>query len=283
MSDTPSTKEAMETESAGIFPLEGLHVLHSFYQVNAGWLSELSNERRSALREDFIRAIHSIQSQPQMQLIVFSTIGSKADWGFLLTGPELHELDAAAKQLSYQAAPGAFDSVFSWYSLTEKSEYTTTEEEYAATLMTEEGIAKDTPAYEEKLTAFRLRMAKYEKDRLFPRLPDWPVVCFYPMSKRRAPEQNWYALPFAERKELMKGHAKVGRTYSGRILQLITGATGLDDMEWGVTLLAKTPSAIKEIVYEMRFDPVSAHYADFGEFYIGVTLSAEDLAERLGL
>jgi len=103
------------------------------------------------------------------------------------------------------------------------------------------------------------------------------------MSKRRAVGQNWYALSFAERKELMKGHARVGRTYSGRILQLITGSTGLDAMEWGVTLFAKDVSEIKAIVYEMRFDPVSAEYADFGDFTIGLQLDAESLLACLGL
>ena len=101
-------------------------------------------------------------------------------------------------------------------------------------------------------------MAKYKKDKLYPNLPVWEVFCFYPMNKRRgAGGQNWYALPFEERKKLMAGHARVGRTYHGKILQLITGATGLDDWEWGVTLFAHDTFDIKAIVYEMRFDPVT--------------------------
>ena len=138
-------------------------------------------------------------------------------------------------------------------------------------------------AFEEKMDAFRKRMTKYLKDRLEPNLPDWPVVCLYPMSKRRVPGQNWYALDFEARKKLMAGHARVGRTYSGRILQLITGSTGLDDDEWFVTLFSKTTSDIKAIVYEMRFDEVSAQYADFGEFFIGLQLPLDALYSRLGL
>ena len=96
------------------------------------------------------------------------------------------------------------------------------------------------------------------------------------MSKRRGQGANWYELPFDERKQLMAGHARVGRTYAGRVLQLITGSTGIDDWEWGVTLLADDPVALKEIVYEMRFDPVSARYAEFGPFFTGLVAEPAD-------
>ena len=104
------------------------------------------------------------------------------------------------------------------------------------------------------------------------------------MSKRRGGAgQNWYALDFDSRKKLMGGHARVGRQYSGRVLQLITGSTGLDDMEWGVTLFARTTSEIKAIVYEMRFDEVSTHYAEFGEFFVGLQMPLDLLFARLNL
>ena len=103
------------------------------------------------------------------------------------------------------------------------------------------------------------------------------------MSKRREPGANWYALPFDARKRLMAGHARVGRTYAGRVLQLITGSIGLDDWEWGVTLLADDPVALKEIVYEMRFDPVSAEYAEFGPFVVGLLAEPADALARVGM
>ena len=131
------------------------------------------------------------------------------------------------------------------------------------------------------MEAFRQRMAKYMKDRLYPALPPWPVMCFYPMSKRRTDANNWYAKPFEERRQLMMGHARIGRTWHGKILQLITGSTGLDDWEWGVTLLAHDPLNIKGIVYEMRFDEVSAKYAEFGEFYIGLQVPLDELFRRV--
>jgi chlorite dismutase len=106
-------------------------------------------------------------------------------------------------------------------------------------------------------------------------------MCFYPMSKRRGESKSWYALPFDERKKMMSGHAKVGRTWHGKILQLITGSTGLDDWEVGCTLLAHDPGDIKGIVYEMRFDPVTAHYGEFGEFFIGLQVPLDELFRRV--
>src|SRR5262249_34107592 len=150
----------------------------------------------------------------------------------------------------------------SFVSLTERSEYTTTVEEERARLE-----AAGEPEVEARLAEWRERMAAYVDARLHPRLPRRRVIAFYPMSKRRDPGAHWSALPFEERRRMMGGHARVGRRYAGRILQLITGSTGLDDWEWGVTLLADDPAAIKEIVYEMRFDEVSALYALFGPFW----------------
>ena len=116
--------------------------------------------------------------------------------------------------------------------------------------------------------------------RLHPRLPRKRLLCFYPMSKRREGEDNWYLLGFDQRRELMGGHGKLGRKFSGRVIQLITGATGLSDWEWGVTLVSDDPKDIKDIVYEMRFDEVSARYGVFGAFTVGLVLG---LREALGV
>ena len=187
------------------------------------------------------------------------------------------------ERLALALGPDILTPTFTWLSMTERSEYTTSEDEYAASLQKEEGIALESPDYAEKMEAFRSRMAKYLQDRLYPNMPDWPVACLYPMSKRRAPGQNWYALDFDTRKKLMAGHARVGRTYAGRVRQLITGSTGLDDEEWFVTLFAHSTSELKSIVYEMRFDEVSAQYAEFGEFLIGIQLPLDTLYARLNL
>jgi chlorite dismutase len=109
------------------------------------------------------------------------------------------------------------------------------------------------------------------------------VICFYPMSKAREAGRNWYTLPFEERKALMGGHGSTGRKFAGRVQQLITSSTGLDDWEWGVTLFARDLKSIRDVVYEMRFDPGSAAYGLFGEFYVGLRFSPDRLAETLHL
>ena len=142
-------------------------------------------------------------------------------------------------------------------------------------------LEPDTPEFEAKMDELTKMRVAYEQYRLYPEMPDWEIMCFYPMIKRREGNDNWYSLDFDSRKKLMSGHARVGRTYSDRIKQLITGSTGLDDWEWGVTLMAHKTDAIKEIVYEMRFDEVSAKYGGFGEFYINMRLSPADLWDHL--
>jgi chlorite dismutase len=280
---SPSPGEAASADSTTVPTTEGRHVLHAFYSLDRTAWQNLKKNRRQRALEDFKSATRTVADCPGGQLVLFSCVGPMADLGFIFLADDLHDLDRAGKQLQAALGPGVLRPVSSYLSLTERSEYTTSEEEYMAQVTAEEGLAPDSPEMSDKRDAFRARMAKYTRDRLYPNLPSWPVVCFYPMSKRRAPSQNWYALPFAERRQLMLGHARVGRTYSGRILQLITGSTGLDSMEWGVTLFARSLSEVKAIVYEMRFDPVSAHYADFGDFFIGLQMPAGELLNRLEL
>ena len=120
--------------------------------------------------------------------------------------------------------------------------------------------------------------------RLHPRLPPEGkrVICFYPMSKRRGVAGNWYMLPFDERRELMEGHGRKGREFAGRVVQLVTGSTGLDDWEWGVTLFAADPADLKQCVYEMRFDPASAVYAEFGAFVTGLVAPVDEVLSEIG-
>jgi chlorite dismutase len=172
------------------------------------------------------------------QVVPVALLGHKADLGLMVLGPDLWRLR------EFQSAVQRCGAVIasSYVSLTEISEYAA-------------GVPEE------------MRQA-----RLFPQLPPdgKTAFCFYPMSKRRSAEHNWYSLDFERRKELMMGHGKVGRTFHGRILQVITGSTGLDEFEWGVTLFGVHPDDLKECVYEMRFDEASAHYAEFGPFYTGM-------------
>jgi hydrogen peroxide-dependent heme synthase len=267
-----------------IVPREGWHVLHLYYHVDhAQWALYGDDEKRQA-KTRLTELVQEIRATPDTHLLIFSVVSPKADMGFMLLTPDLHTANAFEKQLALSLGSEILSPAYSYLSQTESSEYTTTREQYAAeTLKGEKGLQEGTAEFDAALKDFDERMAHYLKHRLYPVLPDWPVICFYPMSKRRSGDDNWYSLSFDERRKLMAGHARVGRTYSGRILQLITGSTGLDEYEWGVTLLAKDTIDIKSIVYEMRFDEVSARYAEFGDFYIGLQLPLDVLFRRICL
>jgi peroxiredoxin len=264
-----------------LVPEEGWHCLHLFYQVEQGQWQLLNREEQNAAKTNLTKLVQEIRAMDSAQLLMLSVVTPKADLGFMLITPDLHSANKIEKQLSLSLGADVLTPVYSYLSLTEESEYITTEKEYSETLDAE---TKNDPAkLEVALNTFRDRIKHYRQERVYPTLPDWPVVCFYNMSKRRGEQHNWYALPFEERRKLMKGHANVGRQYAGKVKQLITGSTGLDDAEWGVTLFARDTFQIKAIVYEMRFDPVSAEYADFGEFFIGIQLPLDELFRRLQL
>ena len=185
------------------------------------------------------------------QVVSFVVLGHKADIATMALGPDLWRLH----RLQAELIAAGLDLTASYLSLTEVSEY-----------------AKGMPA--ERL-----------EPRLHPRLPPEGkrVVCFYPMSKRRDATGNWYALPYADRERLMYGHGSKAREFSGRVVQLVTGSTGLDDWEWAVTLFADDPVAIKACVHELRFDEASSVYAEFGPFLVGLVVPIEQALERIGL
>jgi chlorite dismutase len=244
-------------------------VLHLFFAVDRS-----GTEPGAAKR--VVDAIASLEADDH-QAIVFAVLGHKADLGIMALGPDLARLQSFEREVTSDPLV----LVDSYLSLTELSEYTTTEGQERERLASEEGLSG--ADLEASLATWRERMAHYEEHRIHPRLPHKKVIAFYPMSKRREVGANWYELPFEERRRIMGGHARIGRTYAGRILQLITGSVGLDDWEWGVTLLADDPVAIKEIVYEMRFDEASARYAEFGTFVTGLVCDPEDALERAGI
>jgi len=267
-----------------LVPREGWHVMHLFYHVDHAQWSLYSDEEKRQAKTRLTELVQEIRATPDTHLLIFSIATPKADIGFMLLTPDLQVANQYEKQLSLSLGPEILSPVYSYLSQTESSEYTTTREQYMEeTLKGEKSLAEDSEEFQKELKEFDDRMAHYLKHRLYPVLPDWPVICFYPMSKRRNGGDNWYSLDFEARKKLMAGHARVGRRYSGRILQLITGSTGLDEYEWGVTLLAKDTIDVKAIVYEMRFDEVTARYGEFGDFYIGMQLPLDVLFRRICL
>ena len=273
----------MTDKNTALVPEEGWHCLHLFYRIEYGQWQLLNREEQNAAKTNLASLVQEVRAMESTQLLTLSMVTPKADIGFMLITPDLHAANRIEKQLSLALGPDVLVPVYSYFSLTEESEYKTTAEDYAAVLENEQKIGRCTPEFEKSMAAFEERMKHYRHERVYPTLPDWPVVCFYNMSKRRGEQRNWYALPYDERRKLMKGHARVGRDFAGKVKQLITGSTGLDDAEWGVTLFARDTFQIKAIVYQMRFDPVSAEYADFGEFYIGIQLPLDELFRRLQL
>jgi chlorite dismutase len=265
-----------------VIPSEGWGVLHLFFHLRRDVLADPHFGAEQA-GSDLLRRLQAFDAADDYQVLAFSVLGQKADIGLMLLGPDLARLDAFSAELSASPFGQALVPAGSYVSLTESSEYTSTEADESSRLVEEEGLEEGSEAHREALEAFTSRMGAYLEHRLHPKLPARRVIGFYPMSKRRAGEDNWYALDFEARKALMAGHARVGRSYRGRILQLITGSTGLDDWEWGVTLLADDPVALKDIVYEMRFDAVSARYAEFGPFVTGLVLEPEVLLRQQGV
>ena len=273
-----------EQEFTPLVPREGWHVMHLFYHVDHAQWSLFDEDEKRQAKTRLTELVQEIRATPDTHLLIFSVATPKADLGFMLLTPDLQVANQFEKQLTLSLGPEILNPVYSYLSQTESSEYTTSREQYAAeTLIAEKSLPEGSAEFESELKQFDDRMAHYLKHRLYPVLPDWPVICFYPMSKRRNGGDNWYSLDFEARKKLMAGHARVGRQYSGRILQLITGSTGLDEYEWGVTLLAKDTIDVKAIVYEMRFDEVTARYGEFGDFYIGMQLPLDVLFRRICL
>ncbi len=254
-----------------VTPSIGWGVLHLFYRVDR------ERAERDPGAAKHVRDAFAALEADGHQALALALLGHKADLGVIALGPDLARLQHFQNELL--ATP--LIPTYSYVSLTEQSEYGASEAEERARLTSEEGVTGE--ELETRLGVWRDRIEHYRENRVHPRLPMKQTCCFYPMSKRRAPGENWYELPFADRKDLMAAHARVGRTYSGRVLQLITGSTGIDDWEWGVAFLADDPAALKEIVYEMRFDPVSAKYAEFGPFFTGLVLDPSDACARVGL
>lgn len=198
--------------------------------------------------EAFQAAVKDARSQG-VQVVCVSMLGHKADAALMALTKDWRDL----RRFQTSVTRAGLDIVDSYISLTEVSEY--------AAGMPEAML----------------------KPRLYPELPpaDKPAWCFYPMSKRRGADANWFTLPYERRKELMHEHGTSGRKFAGRVVQVVTGSTGVDDFEWGVTLFATHPDDLKEVVYTMRFDEASAVYAEFGTFYVGSVTEVEELAAFL--
>ena len=242
---------------------EGWFVHHDFRRIEwDAWRAAPQRDRERALDEasEFMTTALAVEDSEDGASALYSILGDKADLLIVHMRPTSAELGSLERRFETTAFARFTERVTSFVSVTEASGYSERAREYF------EGDLDESSG-----------LAKYMEARLEPTVPDATHVCFYPMDKRRDPEQNWYDLPFEERADHMEAHGEIGRDYGGKVTQMITGAIALDDWEWGVTLWGEDLTDMKDLLYEMRFDPSTSQYADFGPFYIGRRLPPEDL------
>ncbi|HTN01299.1 hydrogen peroxide-dependent heme synthase [Planctellipticum variicoloris] len=254
---------------------EGWHCLHIYYRINAAALAQLSEEERAAGRETVAHLLDPERPGAPTRIQTFVVSGHKADLGLMIMDPNPLRIDGICQALRSSPLGTVLEPTYSFVSITEVSEYVPTVEQYGEKLK-HDGLVPGSQAFEARMNQYGQRLPMMNKQRLCPDFPPWPVHCFYPMNKIRHPLANWYMEPFSKRSSLMAEHATSGIKFAGKVSQLITASTGLDDWEWGVTLWGRTPEYIKEIVYTMRFDQASAKYAEFGPFYVGYVMSPVD-------
>ena len=244
---------------------EGWFALHDFRSIDwDAWRDAPERERRRAIEEgqSFLNHREQVVDADEGDSGLFSVLGHKADLLFVHFRPTLDDLSAIERRFEKTALANFTERTTSYVSVTEVSGYVS------------DDYFEDPESVDEGLR-------RYIEGKLTPEIPDDEYVCFYPMSKRRGEEYNWYDLSHEDRADLMANHGDVGREYAGKIKQVIASSVGFDDHEWGVTLFGSDPTDIKDIVYEMRFDPASSRYGEFDEFYIGRRFPPADLGAFL--
>jgi hydrogen peroxide-dependent heme synthase len=247
------------SQNEALLTLEGWYVLHDFRKIDwEAWKSVPEEERRVALDEvlSLTREWATNESEGQGSTALYSILGHKADFVFMFLRPTLEELNELETAFNKTRFADFTIPDYSYVSVVELSNYVNT--------------TGEDPYQDPQI-----------RGRLFPTLPKAKHICFYPMNKKRQGNDNWYMLSMEERKNMMRSHGMIGRTYAGRIKQIITGSVGLDDWEWGVTLFSDNALEFKHIVYEMRFDEVSARFGEFGNFLVGNILNEEKFQEML--
>jgi hydrogen peroxide-dependent heme synthase len=281
MNQRPQAAAAAEIS---LVPGDGWHCTHIYYRFDRANLARLDSEAIHAGRRQVTAILDPEGDEAPARLQVGVVSGHKADFSLMLMDADPLRIDAVHQRLMASELGSCLVPTYSFVSVTEVSEYVPTLEQYGQRLQAE-GESPDSPTYQAKLRAYADREPMMRRQRLTPDFPAWPATCFYPMNKKRKVGENWFTLPFAERNRMMAEHARSGMEFAGKVSQLITVGVGYDDWEWGVTLWARNPEFLKDIVYRMRFDEASARYAEFGPFYTSYVMSAEEMLRhcRIGL
>jgi len=251
-------------------------MLHQMLRVRWPEWRALSASRRGEILGQAGEALQRWEGQGSA---AFSLLGHKGDLLLVHFRQNFDELGAVQRGLQHLSLWDYLEQTSSYLSVVELGLYESTAKVYAS--LSEKGIEPHTPEWDAgiKETLDRQRQAMHP--RLFPEMPAHPYICFYPMDRRRGEHQNWYQVPLAERQRMMGEHGAIGRRYAGTVKQIISGSIGFDDWEWGVDLFAEDPLVFKKLIYEMRFDEVSAIYALFGTFYVGQRTPASELGKLL--
>jgi peroxiredoxin len=273
----------MSEHPRGLVPSAGWSVIHLFYRIDRVRWSGFTAAERSTAIDQFTGWLSAQAAEEDLQLIAFAGV-TKSDLGLMAVHPDLWRVQQLSQEARATTLGSCLTPVYEFLSLTESSEYITNALDWAKLLIEEEKLDPSSPEFAARFAALKKRTTMYAASRIHPQLPDnYPILCFYPMAKARRDQDNWYRLSFEQRKQYMIAHGNAGRRFADRVTQLITTCTGIDDWEWGVTLFTRDLKAIRDIVYELRYDPASASYGLFGSFYIGIRFTPAELAAVLTL
>jgi len=278
-----STRVHPETVSIELPPvpltIEGYCVLHQMMRFRWPAWRQLRAGVKAEIAQEAANALSKMEQNANGQSALYSLIGHKGDLMFVHFRQSFEELNQAELQLAQLRLSDYLEPTTSYLSVIELGLYESTIKVYRE--LAERGVEAHTDEWKRAIQETMARQREAMRPRLFPELPKNRYVCFYPMDRRRGEERNWYTLPIEERGRQMNEHGLVGRRYAGEVKQIITGSIGFDDWEWGVDLFADDPLVFKRLIYEMRFDEVSAVYALFGHFYVGLRCWASDLGKLL--
>jgi peroxiredoxin len=251
--------------------IEGASVLHQMVRVRwSAWRALPCQDRASILSE-----AAQLLEQDGSRSAVFSLIGHKGDIMFVHFRDDFEQLQQAELAIAKLRLSEYLEYATSYLSVIELGLYESTQKVYAS--LAERGIEPFSDEWNAEIEETLKRQREAMKVRLWPEIPSAKYICFYPMDRRRGEQKNWYQESMADRGQMMHEHGMIGRRYAGEVRQIITGSIGFDDWEWGVDLFADDPLVFKRLIYEMRFDEVSAVYALFGSFYVGLRSRLSDL------
>ena len=261
--------------------IEGYSVLHQMMRVRWAAWRQLGAAEKAAIVDEAAAVLGRMEQNSGGQSAMFSLLGHKGDLMLVHFRQNFEQLGEAERALQKLALWDFLEQTSSYLSVVELGLYESTAKVYSG--LAERGIEPHTPAWDAEIQETLARQRQAMHPRLYPEMPAHKYICFYPMDRRRGENKNWYQLPLGERQRQMGDHGAIGRRYAGQVKQIISGSIGFDDWEWGVDLFAEDPLVFKKLIYEMRFDEVSAVYALFGAFYVGQRTPAAEIGKLLGL